>query len=130
MKNIVFKLLIFTFLFFIFNITEIDSEINKKIIYNLNNIYEENYYTLYLKDINSNKLIDIVDDMNLKITSYTINDKKYYVKDIFSLIDEYTKDMPLENKLYYGINGIKIDKINLRCKVKDIIKLEKDNIIY
>ncbi len=130
MKNIVFKLLIFTFLFFIFNITEIDSEINKKIIYNLNNIYEENYYTLYLKDINSNKLIDIVDDMNLKITSYTINDKKYYVKDIFSLVDEYTKDMPLENKLYYSINGIKIDKINLRCKVKDIIKLEKDNIIY
>lgn len=130
MKNIVFKLIIFAFLLFVFNITEIDSDINKKIIYNLNNIYEEDYYTLYLKNINSNKLINVLSDMNLKVLSYTINDKKYYVKSIYSLLEEYTKDMNLENKLYYSINGIKIDNIKVKCSVSDIIKLEKDNLIY
>lgn len=113
-----------------FNVNDIDSESDKKILYDLNSLDIVDYYTLYLKDINSFKLQNILSDMDLEVFSFVIKDKKYYKDNIYDLIDEYTKDMNYENKIYYEINGVKIDAVNLRCNVQNIIDLEKMDIIY
>ena len=129
-KNIVFKLLFFITLFFIFNLEEIDSNSSKRSIYNLNNIYEEDYFTLYLKNINLFELNKITKKNDINIMSYIINDKKYYARNSEDLINKYTQDLSNEDKIYYTINGIKIDAITTRCQVYKIMELEKNNIIY
>ena len=113
-----------------FNIYDIDSESDKKVIYDLNSKYIEDYYTLYLKDINCFEFQDILNDMDLKVLSYIVNDNKYYKSNVYDLIDDYTENMNYENKIYYEVYGIKIDAVTLRCNVQDIIILEKMNIIY
>ncbi len=129
-KNIVFKLLFFITLFFIFNLDEIDSNSDKRIMYNLNNIHEENYYTLYLKDIKSGVVDEVFNKLNIKVTSYIINDRKYYARDIDDLINKYTKELSTEDKIYYINNGVKIDAVTTRCEVYQVIELEKMNLIY
>lgn len=129
-KSIVFKLLFFITLFFIFNLDEIDSNSDKRIMYNLNNIHEENYYTLYLKDIKSGVVDEVFNKLNIKVTSYIINDKKYYARDIDDLINKYTKELSREDKIYYINNGVKIDAVTTRCEVYQVIELEKMNLIY
>ena len=71
-KNIVFKFAIFLLLFFIFNLNEIDSNSDLKTLYNVDDIYEENYYTIYFKNINSHKLNNILKENNIKVLSYII----------------------------------------------------------
>ncbi len=129
-KNIVFKLIFLFLLFFIFNLEEIDSNSSKRTIYNLNNIYEEDYFTLYLKNINTDKLNEISKELDLQIIGYIINDKTYYARNIIDLIKKYTNDFNEEVKTYYEINGIKVDAITTRCQVYKIIELEKESIIY
>lgn len=129
-KNIVFKLLFFITLFFIFNLDEIDSNSDKRIMYNLNNIHEENYYTLYLKDIKSGVVDEVFNKLNIKVISYIINDRKYYARDIDDLINKYTKELSTEDKIYYINNGVKIDAVTTRCEVYQVIELEKMNLIY
>ena len=129
-KNIVLKFIFLFIIFFIFNLEEIDSNSDKRVIYNLNNIYEEEYFTLYLKDVNSNKLKEVAYELDIDITSYIINDKKYYARDMYELIDIYTRDLPYEDTIYYNINGIRIDAITTRCEVYKVMKLESYNLIY
>lgn len=129
-KSIVFKLLFFITLFFIFNLDEIDSNSDKRIMYNLNNIHEENHYTLYLKDIKSGVVDEVFNKLNIKVTSYIINDRKYYARDIDDLINKYTKELSTEDKIYYINNGVKIDAVTTRCEVYQVIELEKMNLIY
>lgn len=129
-KSIVFKLLFFITLFFIFNLDEIDSNSDKRIMYNLNNIHEENYYTLYLKDIKSGVVDEVFNKLNIKVISYIINDRKYYARDIDDLINKYTKELSTEDKIYYINNGVKIDAVTTRCEVYQVIELEKMNLIY
>lgn len=117
-------------MFFIFNLEEIDSNSDKRVIYNLNNVHEEDYFTLYLKNINSKKLENIINELELNVMSYIIKDNKYYARDIDELIEDYTKDLLYEDKLYYNINGIKIDAVTVRCEVNKIMKLESYNLIY
>jgi len=117
-------------MFFIFDLQEINSNSDKKLLYNLNNKNEEKYYKIYLKNINSHKLKDIINDLDLDIISYGINEKVYYSKDINNLINDYTKNLSIENKIYYTINGINIDYITTRCETEKIIELEKMNIIF
>lgn len=117
-------------MFFIFNLEEIDSNSDKRVTYNLNNIHEEDYFTLYLKNINSKKLDKIINELELNIISYIIQDNKYYAKDINDLIENYTASLSEEDKIYYSINGIKIDAVTVRCEVNKIMKLESYNLIY
>lgn len=116
-------------MFFIFNVCEIDSESEKKLIYDTTKLYEEDNYLIYFKDLNSKELGKFK-NYNVDILSYLIDDKKYYTRNSELLVKEYTKDMNLENKTLYEINGVKINALNVVCTVEELIKIEHDFNIY
>lgn len=116
-------------LFFLYNISDIDSESKKRLIYDVSNLYEEDNYLIYFKDLNS-KEIDKFKKYNIQILSYIIDDKKYYARNSEILIKEYTKEMNQERKVIYEINGIKINALNVVCTVEELIKIERDFNIY
>lgn len=116
-------------LFFIFNVYEIDSESEKKLIYDTSKLYEEDNYLIYFKDLNSKELGKFK-NYNVDILSYLIDDKRYYARNSEILVEEYTKDMNLENKALYEINGVKINALNVVCTVEELIKIEHDFNIY
>ncbi len=116
-------------LFFLYNISDIDSESKKRLIYDVSNLYEEDNYLIYFKDLNS-KEIDKFKKYNIQILSYIIDDKKYYARNSVILIKEYTKEMNQERKVIYEINGIKINALNVVCTVEELIKIERDFNIY
>lgn len=116
-------------MFFIFNVCEIDSESEKKLIYDTTKLYEEDNYLIYFKDLNSKELGKFK-NYNVDILSYLIDDKKYYARNSELLVKEYTKDMNLENKTLYEINGVKINALNVVCTVEELIKIEHDFNIY
>ena len=89
-----------------------------------------NHINVLELSVNSYDLDHLFDGYNIKINSYIIDDKKYYVKDIISLIDKYTKDMSLEDKIYFKINGIIIDGLNVTCENDEIMKLSNIEKIY
>lgn len=116
-------------LFFLFDIYEIDSESEKKLIYDTSKLYEEDNYLIYFKDLNSKEL-DRLKNYNVDILSYLIGDKRYYARNSQALIKEYTKDMNMENKILYEINGVKINALNVVCTVEELINIERDFKIY
>lgn len=116
-------------LFFLFDIYEIDSESEKKLIYDTSKLYEEDNYLIYFKDLNSKEL-DRLKNYNVDILSYLIGDKRYYARNSQALIKEYTKDMNMENKILYEINGVKINALNVVCTVEELINIERNFKIY
>lgn len=116
-------------LFFLFDIYEIDSESEKKLIYDTSKLYEEDNYLIYFKDLNSKELSRFK-NYNVDILSYLIGDERYYARNSQVLIKEYTKDMNIENKILYEINGVKINALNVVCTVEELIKIERDFKIY
>lgn len=116
-------------LFFLFDIYEIDSESEKKLIYDTSKLYEEDNYLIYFKDLNSKEL-DRLKKYNVDILSYLIGDERYYARNSQALIKEYTKDMNMENKILYEINGVKINALNVVCTVEELINIERDFKIY
>lgn len=116
-------------LLFLFDIYEIDSESEKKLIYDTSKLYEEDNYLIYFKDLNSKEL-DRLKNYNIDILSYLIGDKRYYARNSQALIKEYTKDMNMENKILYEINGVKINALNVVCTVEELINIERDFKIY
>lgn len=116
-------------LFFLFDIYEIDSESEKKLIYDTSKLYEEDNYLIYFKDLNSKEL-GRFKNYNVDILSYLIGDERYYARNSQVLIKEYTKDMNIENKILYEINGVKINALNVVCTVEELIKIERDFKIY
>lgn len=116
-------------LFFLFDIYEIDSESEKKLIYDTSKLYEEGNYLIYFKDLNSKELSRLK-NYNVDILSYLIGDERYYARNSQVLIKEYTKDMNIENKILYEINGVKINALNVVCTVEELIKIERDFKIY
>ncbi|MDD6652663.1 MAG: hypothetical protein PUE43_02320 [Clostridium sp.] len=116
-------------MFFLFDIYEIDSESEKKLIYDTSKLYEEDNYLIYFKDLNSKEL-DRLKNYNVDILSYLIGDERYYARNSQALIKEYTKDMNMENKILYEINGVKINALNVVCTVEELINIERDFKIY
>ena len=103
---IIKKILLFLCLFFPFNVLEVNSNDDKTLIYEKENLYEEDYYKVYFDKINSNKLKEIIDDLDIKVISYIVDDKKYYANDIDELVNKYIKDKNLYEKIYYESRGI------------------------
>ena len=128
-KNLILKLFILFCLFFLFDIYEIDSESEKKLIYDTSKLYEEDNYLIYFKDLNSKEL-DRLKNYNVDILSYLIGDERYYARNSQALIKEYTKDMNMENKILYEINGVKINALKVVCTVEELINIERDFKIY
>lgn len=116
-------------LFFLFNISDIDSESEKKLIYDVSNLYEEDNHLIYFKDLNSNDIYKFK-KYNIQILSYLIDGKKYYARNNEILVNEYTKEMNQEKKVLYKINGVKINALNVVCTVEELIKIEHDFNIY
>ena len=121
------KILFFLSIFFIFNISVLDSNSSKYLLYDKKDIYLEDYFTLYFKDVNSYRLESIINGLKVNIVSYIIDGNEYYARNINDLIYEYTKDLELKDKLYYYDNGIDIEGINIICEVSELMVL--DNLI-
>ena len=121
------KILFFLSIFFIFNISVLDSNSSKYLLYDKKDIYLEDYFTLYFKDVNSHRLESIINGLKVNIVSYIIDGNEYYARNMNDLIYEYTKDLELKDKLYYYDNGIDIEGINIICEVSELMVL--DNLI-
>jgi hypothetical protein len=123
--------IIIIILLFIFDIDSIDSNSDKILIYDRVNIHDENDFTIFFKNsINSYDLDDILEEYNITINSYIIDDKKYYARDIINLINEYTSNKNLEEKIYFKIHGIIIDGLNVTCENEEVKKLSNIEKIY
>ncbi len=130
MVIIIKKILLFFCIFFLFNTLEVDSNSNKNLFYDRNNIYEENHYTVYFNNANSIELEEVLNNLNIRVLSYIIDDKKYYARNIDELVRLYSKDKSLYEKVYYENNGINIDGINIVSQNIELIKLEKIISVY
>lgn len=130
MKKIILKTLIFITLFIVFNINEIDSNSDKVLHYDKTDIHVEDTFKVYFKSINSNELDDILKYVNVDVMNYIVEDKKYYARDINELVKTFIKDKSIEDKIYYELNGIKIDGITITCEVNELMKLENLTKVY
>lgn len=130
MKKLILKVITIVFLFVIFNINEVDSNSDKILYYDSTDIHKEDTFKVYFKNTNIYNLEETLNILNINVLNYIIDDKKYYARDTTNLIKEYTKDKSLEEKIYYDINGIKIDAITITCEVEELIKLKNLENIY
>lgn len=130
MKKLILKILIFITLFIVFNINEIDSNSDKALHYDKTDIHAEDTFKVYFKSINSNELNNILKYVNVDVTNYIIEDKKYYARNISELVKTFIKDKSIEEKIYYELNGIKVDGITITCEVNELMKLENLTKVY
>lgn len=130
MKKLILKTLIFISLFIVFNINEIDSNSDKVLHYDKTDIHLEDTFKVYFKSLNSNELDNILKYVNIEVMNYIIDDKKYYARNINELTKTFIKDKSIEEKIYYELNGIKIDGITITCEVNELMKLEKLTKVY
>lgn len=130
MKKLILKTLIFITLFIVFNINEIDSNSDKVLHYDKTDIHVEDTFKVYFKSINSNELNDILKYVNVDVMNYIVEDKKYYARNINELVKTFIKDKSIEEKIYYELNGIKIDGITITCEVNELMKLENLTKVY
>ena len=130
MKKLILKTLIFITLFIVFNINEIDSNSDKVLHYDKTDIHVEDTFKVYFKSINSNELDDILKYVNVDVMNYIVEDKKNYARDINELVKTFIKDKSIEDKIYYELNGIKIDGITITCEVNELMKLENLTKVY
>ena len=129
-KNI-YKLLLIIISFFIYDLETIDSNSDKIVLYDIVNIHDENIFKIYFKRrINLYDINNILKNYNIDILSYIINDKEYYAKDERDLIDKWTLNKNLEEKIYYQTKGIYLDGLKIRCENNELIKLSRVEKIY
>lgn len=124
------KILIFLCFFLCFNTLEVDSNSDKIVYYDNNDLYNKKVYKLYFDSLNSNELNELIKEKDLQILSYYIDGNKYYARDIDELDNIYLKDKPLSEKIYYEYNGYNIDAIKVLCDVNEIINLKDKTHIY
>lgn len=124
MKKIILKTFIFITLFIVFNINEIDSNSDKTLHYDKTDIHFEDTFKVYFKNLNTNELNNILKYIDIDIMNYIIDDKKYYANNTNDLIQQYIKDKTIEEKIYYELNGIKLDGVTITCEVNELMKLE------
>ena len=130
MVIIIKKILLSLCLFFLFNTLEIDSNYDKSLVYDKNNLYEEDDHIIYFYDMDNNKLKSIINKLNIEVLSYTIDDKVYYANSIDDLEKVFLKDKSLDETIYYLEYGFRIDSIHVLCVNNELIKLEKIANIY
>ena len=124
------KILFFFILFFTFNTLEIESNSDKYLVYNRNDIYDTGSFKVFFYNANSEKLDKFIKENNIIVKYYIVNDKKYYVRNIDKLILLYTSEMNSNDKIYYLYNGINIDGVCVNTSVEKLMLLEKEFNIY
>lgn len=129
--KIIYKLIFIIILFFLINLCEVDSNSEKMVFYNNTNIHNEDKFKIYFKkSINSHEIKKILNDYKMNVISYIIDDEEYYAWDIDRLIEKYIEDKNLEEKIYYKLNGINIDGINVICEHEEIRRFSLIENIY
>ena len=87
--------------FFIYDLESVDSNSDKILLYDNVNIYDENNFKVYFKNsINSYNIDSLINKFNIEIISYIVDNKYYYVKDNIDLINKYTNNKSMEEKIY------------------------------
>jgi hypothetical protein len=124
------KIIFFFILFFTFNTLEIESNSDKYLIYDKNDIYDTSSFKVFFYNANSEELDKFIKENNIIVKYYIVDDKKYYVKSIDKLVLLYTSEMNSNNKIYYLYNGINIDGICINTSVEKLMLLEKKFKIY
>jgi hypothetical protein len=124
------KILLFLCFFFLFNTLEVDSNSDKLLFYNKNELYEENYHIIYFYNITSKELKSILNILDIEVLSYIIDNNKYYARNIDELTKIYCKDKNINEQLYYYEYGISIDAISIICTNNELLKLENLASIY
>ena len=127
----IIKIFLIFILFLTYDIDSIDSNTSKITLIDRVNIHDENTFNIYFKKaINSYNLDNLLNTYIIRINSYIIDDKKYYAKGTYDLIKVYTQNKSLEEKIYYEINGINIEGLNITCENNELIKLSSVEKIY
>ncbi len=124
------KILLFLCLFFLFNTLEIDSNSDKVVIYDKVNLYDESVFKIYFDNVSSYELDSVLSNLNIRVLSYIIDEKRYYARSTRELMENYTKDLSINEKIFYDRYGLNIDGINAVCNNLDLIKLEELINIY
>lgn len=124
------KKIFFILSLFIFNILHVDSNSNKNLFYSQDDIYDEKVYEMYFVSLNTNNLEKIINDLDIEVYSYIIDDEKYYARNINKFKEIYLKDKSSNEKIYYEEYGINIDGITCLCNGNQISKLKELVSIY
>lgn len=124
------KILFFFILFFIFNTLEIESNSDKYLVYNKNDVYDTGSFKVFFYNANSEKLNEFIKENNIIVKYYIVGEEKYYVSSIDKLISLYTKDMSDNDRVYYLYNGINIDGVCVNTSVEKLLLLEREFKIY
>ena len=124
------KILLFLCLFFLFNTLEVDSNNDKILFYNKNELYEEDYHIIYFYNVTSKKLESILDILDIEVLCYIVDNNKYYVRNVNELISKYFEDKMINEQLYYNEYGINIDAICVICTNNELLKLENLTGVY
>lgn len=124
------KILFFFILFFIFNTLEIESNSDKYLVYNKNDVYDTGSFKVFFYNANSEKLNEFIKENNIIVKYYIVDEEKYYVRSIDKLISLYTKNMSDNDRVYYLYNGINIDGVCVNTSVEKLLLLEREFKIY
>ncbi len=127
----------FVFLFSLRSINTIDSKV---LIYDELKPYVQDEFDINFYSFNVKDLKKVFGDLNIEILSVKPLNELYYNKEMkvqgndldqmtYYLMTKYSsivKDMGYdEASLYFEINGFNIEKMKIRCLVKDLMELEK-----
>lgn len=115
------KKMVFIFLFFSIVLFS-----NKKLFAIQSYDYEENYYSIYFDNLKSNKLNYLLENTDSLIVEIEVNINNKYKSYRFNTLNIKTLEKELikkvlndindnETKVYIELNGVKINKIILRC---------------
>ena len=128
------KKMVFIFLFFSIVLFS-----NKKLFAIQSYDYEENNYSIYFDNLKSNKLNYLLENTDSLIVEIEVNINNKYKSYRFNTLNIKTLEKELikkvlndindnETKVYIELNGVKINKIILRC-TKDSFKtiIERKN---
>lgn len=124
------KILIFASFFFLFNLSHIDSNSDKKLIYDNSDIYNKEYYTIYFVSSTTFELRNIFNILDIEVLSYMIDGKKYYARNIDEVERQFLSNKNFEEKIYYYDKSINVDSVNVICSVNEIMKLNNMVDIY
>lgn len=124
------KILFFFILFFMFNTLEIESNSDKYLIYDREDIYDTGSFEVFFYDADSERLNKFIKENNIIVKYYIVDRKKYYVRSIDKLIILYVSEMNSNDRIYYLNSGIKIDGICVNTSVSKLMLLEEEFKVY
>lgn len=138
MKKITF--IIILFIFFFYNIRSINTIDSIVLMYEQDNIYEEDIFNINFFSFNIMNIPQIFKDLDIKIISVKPEENLYYKKSIKAFgntYEEITKNLLkdystilnnngyVEQSYYFEQKGFNITSMKIRCIIKELIELEK-----